>query len=225
MLLVFTLIVVGCNPFKDFKNIKQPEYAPGVAFPLVNSSFTIKDILNHFDTGGYIDSVDDGIVSVVYRGHVFTAQGEEIYAFPTISNIPIPPVQTGIPYPSLQGEKITQVRFKAGKITLTVENKPNMFNQTVNVTVFLTDFKTGNQSMTAQITVPQNTSGTTQFITKEIDLATKRLDLSDDNINLYYNATNSAGQPVVFPSNEITLSLSGLEYSYLEGKLPNYQFS
>ncbi|MBX7242970.1 MAG: hypothetical protein K1X92_14605 [Bacteroidia bacterium] len=222
---ILVLLVSACNPFEDFEKVKEPKFTPGVAFPLVNSSFTVKDILNHFDTGGYIDSVDDGIVSVVYRGHIFTAKGEEVYDFPVINNIPVPPVSAGIPYPSIQGEKITEVIFKAGSIVLNIQNKPNMFNQTVNVTVFLTDFKTGNQSITAQMTVPQNTTSSTQTISQQIDLTGKRLDLADNNITLYYNATNTSGQTVTFPNNELTMSLSGLKYSYLEGQLPNYAFT
>lgn len=225
LVLFLVFFLSACNPMEDFEKIKTPKYTPGVAFPLVNSSFTIKDILNHFDTGGYIDSVDDGIVSVVYRGHVFTAKGEEVYDFPVINNIPVPPISTGIPYPSIQGEKITEVIFKDGKITLNIQNKPNMFNQSVNVTVFLTDFKTGNQSITAQMIVPQNTTSSTQTISQQIDLTGKRLDLSDDNITLYYNATNTSGQTVTFPNNELTLALTGLKYSYLEGRLPNYAFT
>lgn len=224
-MLILVLGLSACNPFEDFTKVKQPKYTPGVAFPLVNSAFTIKDILNKFDTGGYIDSVDDGIVSVVYRGHVFTAQGTEVYDFPVISNIPIPPTPIGIPYPSIQGEKITKIIFKEGKLALHIQNKPNMFAQAVNVTVFIPDLKSGNQGVQAQMTVPINNSGSTQTISQEIDLTGKILDLADDNITIYYNATNTSGQTAIFPSNELIFSFSALQYSYLEGRLPNYTFT
>jgi hypothetical protein len=214
------LLTSACKQVDDLKNLKSPEYNPGLAFPLANTTFTIRDILDQFEgEEGYVSTVDDGIISVVYRGHVFTVKGSEVYDFPAIDNIPIPPTNFDFPYPSVNGAAIKRIIFKSGKIQCKIANLPNMFSGDAQVTIHFTDLKQNNIGTDIVINVPKNT-------TQDIPLSTRILDLADDNISVYYEAKLvSNNTAVIFPGNQLTFSMISPTYSYLQGTLPKYQFS
>jgi hypothetical protein len=219
------IVLCNCNPVKDFEKIKAPVYNPDVAFPLVNTRFSIRDILNNFETGGYIDSVDDGIIAVVYRGKVFSAKGDTIYKIPSFNGIPVPPSSVDVPYPALGTELIKKIIFKSGTVKFTIQNKPNLFSGNVSISYNLPNFKKNNIALTQTFTLPANTGSSTQNVVHEIDLKDVILDLTNDKFTLSYDAKLiSNNQAVSFPANELTFALANPSYTYIEGTLPNYQF-
>lgn len=226
-LLLSLLLATACSSIEDVKKIKTPEYNPNLAFPVANATFTIQDMLDRFqDSLGYLSTVDDGIISVVYRGHVFTLSDTTIYHFPSIDTIPVPPTNIGVAFPSLQGELIKKINFKAGTLRFTVQNEPNLFAEDVEVKVHILNLKQNNQVVPdVVINIPKNTSSTTQLLTKDITLNGKVLDLAADNLSIYYDArTISTNMPVFFQGGQLRFSVLSPAYSYLQGKLPNYKF-
>lgn len=219
------LLLASCSMLEDYKKIKTPKYEPQLAFPLANSTFTIGDILNRFDDEGYIDSLDDGTISVVYRGHVFSVSGDKIYTIPNITNIPLT-TPMNVPYPQAAGTSIKRMDLKSGELKFEIKNQPSAFVGDVSVTVTITDLKKNNQSLQHTFVVPKNNGTTTTTVTSTVSLAGYVLDLADDNISLTYTAKLASNNtPVVISPANFTFSLLNSTYSYIQGDLPNYKFT
>lgn len=225
LFVALVLLLAGCRQVEDIKNLQSPTYDPEVAFPLANATFTIQDMLDRFEgEESYISTVDDGMIAVVYRGHVFSVEGAAVYTFPGIENVPIPPANFDYPYPEVAGAKIKKVIFKSGELVLNINNKPNLFTGDVELNVTFKDLKTGTQGLLVTMDVPRNSGSFPQTLSKTVNLSGKTLDLSDDNISVSYSAKLKSSGATVFFTDELTFSFSNLAYSYLEGKLPNFQF-
>ncbi len=222
-LLLFVLVTLAaCNPLDSWKNIKTPKYQPGVAFPLINTDFTIREILGKFNDGRYIDTMADGTVAVVYRGKAFSVGGEDVYTFPTISDIPIPLNNTNVPFNSISGQDFKKVIFKAGNIEIKINNTPNLFANDVTCKVTFTNFKLNGQALTSTFTIPKNTGASATTITQNIATTGAVLDMANGNINITYTINN---QNTPFTGGNLTFSLQNMQYSYIEGKIPQYDFS
>ena len=59
--LILLLVLHGCLK-DDFSKLAQSEWNPDLAFPLVNSTMTAKDILANDDSPTVISATDEGIV-------------------------------------------------------------------------------------------------------------------------------------------------------------------
>lgn len=68
----------GISSMEDY------EYTTTLALPLVNSSFKIGDIID-LDELGSIEVDDEGMVSIVYRGRVFSLPASQIFQIPNQS--------------------------------------------------------------------------------------------------------------------------------------------
>ena len=68
----------------DFDNMADQQWTPEVAVPLVNSSFTIKDILVEANKNGNISVGSDGFCTLVYKGNLFSAKGTDF--IPMVNN-------------------------------------------------------------------------------------------------------------------------------------------
>lgn len=67
----------------DLRRIEETDWNPELAIPLVNSSFTIKDLLLEADKRGQV-VIDPttGLCSLVYRGQLNSPSGEEFVTLP-----------------------------------------------------------------------------------------------------------------------------------------------
>ena len=63
----------------DFDNLADQQLTPEIALPLVNSSFTIKDILSKSDNNGNV-SIDPNtnFCTLVYKGELFSVKATDI---------------------------------------------------------------------------------------------------------------------------------------------------
>ncbi|MGL5936771.1 MAG: hypothetical protein ACRCZI_14245 [Cetobacterium sp.] len=221
-LLSIYLAFLSCNPIDKFQNISEVKYEPGIAFPLINTDFNIREVLGKYNDGRYIDTLSDGTIAVVYRGKVFSVGGENVYTFSNQTNIPIPFNNTEIPFNSIIGQNFKEVIFKNGTIILSVNNIPNMFLTDMTCTVTFNNLKTNNQALSKTFIIPKNTSNTTTIITNNIVLDNTILDMPIGKIFITYTLN---GQNIPFPNANLSFSLKDIKYSYIEGKIPQYQFS
>ena len=220
LLLVF-MSLAACNPLDSWQNIKTPKYQPGVAFPLINTDFTIREVLGKFNDGRYIDTLADGTIAVVYRGKAISVGGEDVYTFPAITNVPIPLNNTTVPFNTLLGQDFKKIIFKTGNIVLKVNNTPNLFANDVTCKVTFSNFKLNGQALTSSFTIPKNTGTAATTITQNISTAGATLDLSSGDINISYTINN---QNTPFTGGNLSFSLENMQYSYIEGKIPQYTF-
>lgn len=222
LLLLVLASFIACNPLDSWKNIKTPKYQPGVAFPLINTEFNVRDVLGKFNDGRYIDTLADGTVAVVYRGKAFSVGGADVYTFQPISDIPIPLNNTNIPFNTLVNQDFKKVIFKSGNIELKVNNTPNLFSSDVTCKVTFSNFKQNGQALNSSFTIPKNTGTSVTTITQNIAVNGAVLDMASGDISISYTINN---QNTPFTDGNLSFSLQNMQYSYIEGKIPQYDFA
>ncbi len=67
----------------DMNNMADQQWTPELAIPLVNSSFTIKDILFETDKNGQISVDGTGFCTLVYKGNLFSVKGTDLLPLTT----------------------------------------------------------------------------------------------------------------------------------------------
>ncbi len=165
--LILLLVLHGCLK-DDFSKLAQSEWNPDLAFPLVNSTMTAKDILANDDSPTVISATDEGIVEIIYSSLSTTERASELIFLPLVeeSNTFGPSstnfnafnsnqtlgfsiedsVQYSIPY-SLDNQlgstsRLDTVFFKSGKLNLDIQS---VIPHTSAVTVEIPNLYINNQ--------------------------------------------------------------------------------
>lgn len=71
----------------DFSRVAELNWNPDLAFPLVNSSLTAKDIITKGDRDGKIEIGTDFFCTLVYKDEIFSKRAEDLVQFPQ-QNLP-----------------------------------------------------------------------------------------------------------------------------------------
>lgn len=222
---LFSLLVVllvvgfsGCS-FLDFGKIKTDEYAPEIAVPLINANFTVQDILNNFETGGYVGVGNDGIIRLVYQGKVLQLTGDSLFSLPNVPPTDIPLISGGpsveVPFPSANGEKLNEIRFKSGTMKLKFKNPSS--TETVQVSITLADFTKNGQALSVNKTLTPN-----QTLTENVSLAGYKVLFNNGKFNLAYSVSANLPftQQVTF-----TFELQQPKYAYVSGNFKQMGFN
>ena len=115
-------LLFGCA--KDFENLEDPNWDPELAVAITHSRFEVKDVLNDFETGGYVGTNENGVIRVVYQGEIFSITAEDVME---VDNIPfafLSKNQEGT-IPSFQGRRIETMTLKAGIMSYQVVDSRN----------------------------------------------------------------------------------------------------
>jgi hypothetical protein len=217
----FALLMVGLSgcSFLDFGKIKTDEYAPELAVPLIDANFTVQDILDNFETGGYVGVGNDGIIRLVYQGKVLQLTGDSLFSLPSVPATDIPLISGGpnvnVPFPSANGEKLNEIRFKNGTMKLKFKNPSSV--ETVNVSITLADFTKNGQSLSVSKTLAPN-----QTLTENIAMAGYKVLFTNGQFNLAYTVSSNLplNQQVTF-----TFELQQPKYAYVEGNFKQMGFN
>ncbi|MFN0200845.1 MAG: hypothetical protein ACKVTZ_04965 [Bacteroidia bacterium] len=214
----FCLLLGSSCTLTELDKVKLDDFAPELALPLINANFTVQDILDNFDTGGFIGQDNAGIIRLVYKGNVLELKGDELFTVPNIAPVNVPLVSTGstttVALPSLNGEKLSEIRFKAGTMKLTFKNPSAVLAVTVSLS--FPDCQKNGQPLSITKTLSPN-----QSETETIAMAGYRALLPDGKFNLSYNVNST--QPI--SQVDLTFELNQVKYSYLEGNFQQIGFN
>ncbi len=215
LVLAFLFIGSACSVVEDIDRIKISEWHPEVAVSLVNSSISLGEILDEFDTSEYLTTDSSGMLSVRYEDEVYRATTEGMLI---LQDIAFPMLDTAIlvPVPSQHGERITRMNLFRGNLAYAFNSS---HTGAVEVEIYFANASLNGQILTETITVnsPVNTSGS-------IDLIGYQLDYTDDLIELRYRATEVASGQVV-ALNGFIMRLENMSYNFVEGFLGQYDFA
>ncbi|MBK6946948.1 MAG: hypothetical protein IPH16_01700 [Haliscomenobacter sp.] len=141
--------------FSNLEDIETPPYEAEFAFPLVNSSIAVKDVLEELDNLATLILVDSsGLLHFIYRGDLLTRTSEEIFG--NISNalpplIPILGNTMPIPLVLPNGVDLDRVDLKSGNFIFYAEN-PNL--QPVNVLITIPELQREGQPFSIPFSIP-----------------------------------------------------------------------
>ncbi|MEM7654565.1 MAG: hypothetical protein AAF399_00440 [Bacteroidota bacterium] len=108
---------IGCaeNPGEN------PSWRPTYAFPLVNSTFTVSEIINELDENGVAEVDPDQLVHLIYEGNIFSRAVNDLVQIPDFQTSVI--AGAGHLPNGFQGfGRLDVMRLKAGQLRLVVES-------------------------------------------------------------------------------------------------------
>ena len=212
-------LIQGCvKDLQDIDKIEVGNWQPEVAVALVNTTVSIQDFLDDFDSEGYLDIDDENFMTLVYESNVFSVSGEEVVEIP---NFTIPMLDTSITFPYAAINTSFDIDFftvKNGTLDFAFQSP---YTEDLNVVIEVQNLTQNGSSLAYPTTVqysgisPTNISGT-------IDLSGFIMDFSNDVIEVRYIATDATGERKELQN--MVLQFRDFEYSFIQGYFDQYEF-
>lgn len=220
VMLCFCVCFTSClNDFKDIDSIEVvDEWQPEFALPLVNTTISIQDVVDNFETGGYLDVDGDNFMKLVYEGHIYSIKGEEMVEIPDFT-IPMPIPEMSIPYGNLNMPiDIDYFKAKKGQINFSFES---MHTEDLDVMIEVKNLTKNGTVLQIQTEATQTGASPIQVSGTE-DLTDYVMQFVTGQIDVKYVATNAAGDEKTLDN--VMLEFSDFEYSYVQGYFDQYTF-
>lgn len=141
----------------ELDRVKDADWNPTVAVPLVNSKVTVPDILDRFDDDDVIVIDGDGQLALLYYSQIFSQSAEGLMAIPdqTPPTVPLPmtnaevlqlnggtavnkQVNNTVSLGTAQGEVFQEIDFKGGDLQIAANNN---INRDVTLTITFPDIQ------------------------------------------------------------------------------------
>ena len=210
------LTFCSCTKLSKFNGVDTAAWDPDLALPLINSQITINDVLDRFETGGFIDIASDGFITVQYQGNVLSVDGTQMTS---LSDFTIPMIDSSVAaqaaFPA--GDLINTFILKNGTASYTLQSG---VNTAVQVVLSIPNAIKNGNIVSKTVTLPDNTP-----VTGTIDLAGVNFSLQSNNAFLVkYNATKVSDNSRIL-LNSANMAFSNMNFSYIEGYIGNYNFA
>jgi hypothetical protein len=215
LLLLLTIGVFtfsGCLPEFNFNTDELDDaWQPGYAIPILNTTLSLDDALDNFETGGFVSTAADGMITIVYRGQTFTGFGGQMFDLPDMP-IPILTNPQTVPVPLPNWVELDNITLKDGYL---VYGASSLNLQPVNVVLTLQDLTDNGTPLQLQFTVPASNGMSLSSFQDTISIDEMNLSFSNNEFTTQYTATLPNGTPAVLFGAGI--ELRNLEYSYIDG--------
>ncbi|PSR14296.1 MAG: hypothetical protein DA408_15205 [Bacteroidetes bacterium] len=230
-LLLFAIVLsVSCNQFAEIEDAERANYQAEYAVPLVNTSFSMRTLLENFEENSVLTVLPNGLLRLQYSGDVLTENADDVFAAinETLSQAGIIPITTSrqaLPFSGPDGLDIDRMELKQGSLSWLITN---CHNKAITATLtFPTVVRNG-----VPLTVTRNLaaySGTGDCPSLNNALSPINLDgyvITPENDSIYvnYSAIDSDGV-AVDPSGNTFILIQNLAFSYAEGYLGQIQHS
>ncbi|MBC7693836.1 MAG: hypothetical protein H7141_00165 [Burkholderiales bacterium] len=226
----------------DMDNMADQQWTPELAIPLVNSNFTIKDILLETDKAGQVSVDGTGFCTLVYKGNLFSVKGTDLipltnntvntnYSLTTGDAFALNALTTGSTYTMNFNNLVT---YSTGNSSVKIDEltlKTCDFNIAVNstlkqssvLTISIPAAKKGGIPFVQTIAVPASTGGNVN-INQYVDLAGYVFDMTNGAtttnkfmVNYKIVATKTAALSTVAESFQITQAFSNQSFLIIKG--------
>ncbi len=212
-------LVQSCvKDLQEIDNIEVENWQPEVAVALVNTTVSIQDFLDDFDSQGYLDIDDDNFMTLVYESNVFSVSGEEIIDIPDIT-IPMLDTSMVLPYGAINTSfDIDFFTVKSGVLNYAFQST---YSEDINVIIEVQNL-TQNGVKLSYPTIAEYSGSSPTNVSGTIDLSGYIMDFFNDEIKVKYIATNAAGERKFLQN--MVLQLQDFEYSLIQGYFDQYIF-
>lgn len=225
MLLLLILSLSACQ-LAELQDIERATYQAEYAIPLVNTSFSMSDVLENFEENSVLTVLPDGLLRLQYSGDVLTETADDVLqsivdALSNAGIILLTQTETTLPFATPNGLEIDRMDLKSGTLDFAFVNCEEV-------------------DITASITFPSVTlGGSPLVITRTIqahdgegacpivstnqgevayDLTGYQITPVDGLIKAVYHAEDANGVEYA-PAFGTNISISNFAFSYLEGYL------
>ena len=69
----------ACFDPNDFEDLQSPNYNASFAVPLVNSTISLKELLEEYEEVSTLEIDDEGLIHFIYEGNLIRRTGTEIF--------------------------------------------------------------------------------------------------------------------------------------------------
>ncbi|MFM9948667.1 MAG: hypothetical protein ACKV1O_12080, partial [Saprospiraceae bacterium] len=200
---VLLLALVSCSQFDNLEDLDGADYNAEFAVPLVDTEFSLRDLLKNFEENSSLTIDPDGVIRFKYSGDVLTKTSEEV--FEEINRVlALVPIflesdRIALPFASPDGLDIDRMELKSGKFTYALQN---VHSQPVFVTLRIPEVVQNGTPLTITTSIPAYSgSGTPPsvgnlFSPLQLDGYTI-LPAANDSIYVEYTATDPMGNNVL----------------------------
>lgn len=212
------LVISSCFP--DRFEVAEPEnWNPAFGVPLINTSFSINDLLEDLDDGSLIQTDIANRLTVVYTDRIEVAPEFDIGPLPTIP-IPIMQKEQTVEYQAPGTKRYEIIRLKAGQFQYTVFNS---FPEEVAFSLSFLNLRLDGDSLTLAATLPPADMNGPSETTGTIDLTAYELTLNEDIETVYTANLISDNSPVDLPP--FLTTISEIDYTYIQGYFGKFDVS
>lgn len=218
-LLISLFLIQSCvKDLQDIESIEVESWQPEVAVALANTTVSIQDFLDDFDSQGYLDIDAENFMTLVYESNVFSVSGEEVIDIPSFS-IPMMDTSVVISY----GDIITSFDIdfftvKKGTLDFAFQSP---YEEDMEVIIEVRNLTKNGSSLTYSTTAQYSGSSPTN-VSGAIDLSGYIMDFLNDEIEVRYIAKNAAGERKELQN--MVLHFHDFEYSLIQGYFSQYNF-
>ncbi|MEO1515934.1 MAG: hypothetical protein AAFV95_13010 [Bacteroidota bacterium] len=216
MLLV--LLVVGCQKFDNLEDLELSERDAEYALPVFQTSTSLQDVLEEFDSNTVIRLEADGSMVLNYKGKITARTSEEIFDITNrVANAPFPVTDTlmALPFSIPDGIDIDYALLKTGSLQWFIQSDhPEDIRLTVTIPNLVSE-----DGMPFSETRDYDWSGAPlNFAESPIDLSNYSVRPDQDSIYVRYNLyRKQTGQRDTVAG--MIIIIRDLVASYMEGYL------
>jgi len=218
--------LVACSQFDNLEELDGAEYEAEFAVPLVETEFSLRDLLKNFEENASLTIDPDGVIRFKYSGDVLTKTSEEV--FEEINRVlALVPIfltsdRIALPFASPDGLDIDRMELKGGKFTYALQN---VHSQPVFVTLRIPEVQKDGVPLTITTSIPAyGGSGTPPSVGNLFSPLLLEnyiiFPAANDSIYVEYTATDPMGNNVLLGTSSGVL-IQDLKFSYAEGYLGN----
>lgn len=215
ILYIFTSCVSDLQDIDIKVDFGEQEFA----VPLINSTLSIRDALDNFDTGGELVVEEDNFMTLIYKGNLYETTGIDVVSIPDFG---VPVIDTSVVVPF--GGAGTEMDFDYLNIkngTLKVSAQTDIAED-LNVTLKIHNLISN--AAPTEVTFLMDYSNSNPTVADiSTNLSQHLLDLSNKEIAISYTAVNSAGQR--FRLDQVAVEFLSLEPSAVQGYFDKQSFA
>jgi hypothetical protein len=234
----------------DFDNMADQQWTPELAIPLVNSNFTIKDILLETDKNNQIEVDGTGFCTLVYKGNLFSVKGTDLipltnnnvsttYNLTAGDALGINALPTGSTYTmnfsnlvsyttGNSSVQIDEMTLKTCDLNIAVNST---FKQSSVLTISIPNAKKAGVPFSQTIVIPASSGGNIN-VNQYVDFAGYVIDMTNGGtttnkfmVNYKIVATKTAALSTVAESFQISQSFSNQSFLLIKGDVGQQSIS
>ena len=189
------------------------------AVPLINSTLSIRDALDNFDTGGVLLEDENNFMTLVYKGKVFETTGIESVSIPDFG-FPVIDTTVVVPFGGAGTEfDFDYINIKNGNLKVSAQSD---ITEDLIVSLQIQNLVIDQEPTEVTFQMDYNNNSPTINEVSTI-LSQHFLDLSNKEIAVSYTAVNAAGQR--FRLDQLTVEFQDLEPSAIQGYFGKQSFA
>lgn len=221
-LLIFGFFIIFLTSCGDILNLDEAEsgaFTSDYAIPIIDSQFTMKEILESTDDRARFSVGSDGELSVIYDGDALSISATELLLpIPILFDVPLLDTINRLSLDLVPGIDVSRAIFKNNSIQF----KANVIDsQAYRITITIPSLQKDGMTFTTVLEIPSGSLGE-EIRTDFVPLSGWELISGLSELTVIYDARNAAGERVSIP--DIRTRIDFLIFSYVEGQLSTQIF-